>query len=836
MKHPNQTLLLVAALVLYPVGIQAAMPAATFTQAFVSSSMADAAGESAVVPTTLPESVPAQSNVAANDPASKLCADGTRAIDQGRWSDAVDLFSKVAALHADHADGALYWKAYAENKLGKSKATQDACSQLRAGFPKSRWIDDCAALEVEIRARSGKQVQIDPNASDDVKLLALNTMLRQNEALALAQIQEILKGDSSPKLKKEVQFILGSHYSDVTYAQVVRISAVEGDVRIQRGEPNYKAGNALWETAQAGLPLETGYSLVTGEGRAEIEFENASTIYLGENSVLTFNDLHVTAGIPFTELGLLSGTASLYFEPYVRGEKLILHTPSNDFISRYQDKSFARIEAFTDAVSITPLPGGNLRLTGVPRDAVQPGRTWTYLKGELLDVQGAPATPQFVAWDNWVEQRVAQRRAAIDSVLEASGLSAPIPGMAEMAGQGKFFDCAPYGTCWEPKDEAAEDQAAGQPSMYESRPGNGTRAGQTGAPHLDSPHLDAPHLDSPHLDEPHLDAPHLELAAYHPAGALGGQAQAAQSNSYAATPVSTEREYRFPCTPESLLYRMAKDPTTGRYLRVSTQLGQDQPYGWAVCHAGTWIRHRKHYAWVAGGKRHHIAPVRWVKSGKTVGFVPLHPYDVKGQPAINARHEVFAVTGKGQINEPIRVEPIRFEANLPIAYLKAPPKEYALGAMRPLPVAGAPRMEAHAFPGLPGLRGEGTKNELARGPEARGTDLSRAVVPIHFDAKEQTFMVAREEVRGGHSSTVFAPMTNRTGSLQAHSETFSGGSSFHGNSGSGASASGGSHSGGGSSSAGGGSHGGSGGGASSSASSSSSSSASSTASSSSSHH
>ena len=830
-KLGSLSVVLAAAVGLHPGSAAAAMDVAPFGQAFTGAGMVDASGGSSLATVPMSEigqpQSSSQTNLAPNDPASKLCADGTRAIDQGHWTDAVEIFSKVSALHADHADGALYWKAYAENKLGKSKASQEACAQLRAGFPKSRWIDDCGALEVEIRARSGKKVEIDPNASDDVKLLALNTMLHQNEALALAQIQEILKGDSSSKLKTEAQFILGTHYSDVTYAQIVRISAVEGDVRIQRGEPSGKAGNALWEKAVAGLPLETGFSLVTGQGRAEIEFENASTIYLGENSVLTFNDLHETAGIPFSELGLLSGTVSLYFQPYVQGEKLILHTPSSDFVSRYQDKSFARIEAFTDAVNITPLPGGNLRLPSVSKEALEPGRTWTYLEGKMVGAEGAPATQEFAAWDSWVEQRVAQRRAAIDSVLEASGLTAPIPGMAEMAGQGKFFDCAPYGTCWQPNDESDDDQDAAEQSFNPGDRQSLARSGQEA---------------------------HLELAGYHPAwgqtdqntqtqnaqtqNAQSSRPRPADSAGSAVPPELGRSGLQFPCTPESLVFRMVKDPATGKYVRVATTLTQHNDYDWAVCHAGTWIRHHKHYAWVAGGKRHHICPVRWVKSGKTVGFVPLHPYDVKGQPAINARHEVFAVTGKGQLNDPVRVVPVRFEQSLPITYLKAPPREYAVGAMRPLAAVEAPRMEAHALPRELGGKGDAVK--LAGIKTGEG---GRAVIPIHFDGKQQAFLVAREEIHGGHSTTVMAPMTNRTGSLQTRSDSFSGGSSFHGNAGGGSSggihggggASGGSHSGGGSSSSGGGSHGGGGGGAST-ASSSASSAASSAASSSGSHH
>ena len=72
-----------------------------------------------------------------------------------------------------------------------------------------------------------------------------------------------------------------------TYPQIVRLSYVEGDVRVARGKEAEKQlenvpGEATgWEQAVANLPLQTGYSLVTGTGRAEIEFEDASVVYLG---------------------------------------------------------------------------------------------------------------------------------------------------------------------------------------------------------------------------------------------------------------------------------------------------------------------------------------------------------------------------------------------------------------------------------------------------------------------------------------------------------------------------------------------------------------------------
>ena len=147
------------------------------------------------------ESAPSSSGPApgavAQAPDSGLFADGTQAINQARWADAVRYFTTVASQHGEHADGALYWKAYAQGKLGQFKPSEESCAELRSGYPKSPWIDDCDAMEVEIRAKTGKTVQIEPGQSDEVKLLALNAMMRQNEPQALKEIQDILNGDSS---------------------------------------------------------------------------------------------------------------------------------------------------------------------------------------------------------------------------------------------------------------------------------------------------------------------------------------------------------------------------------------------------------------------------------------------------------------------------------------------------------------------------------------------------------------------------------------------------------------------------------------------------------------
>jgi hypothetical protein len=134
--------------------------------------------------------------------------------------------------------------------LDKRSKALDTCAKLGHEFPGSSWIHECGALEIEIHARSGKPAEPKPGDDDDLKLLALNSLMQKDESRALAQIQEILNNsESSEKLRNEALFILGHHYSDTTYAQVVRISYVEGDVRIARGEQNEKPAGPVWEKA-----------------------------------------------------------------------------------------------------------------------------------------------------------------------------------------------------------------------------------------------------------------------------------------------------------------------------------------------------------------------------------------------------------------------------------------------------------------------------------------------------------------------------------------------------------------------------------------------------------
>jgi FecR protein len=726
-------------------------------------------------------------------PNSSLYDDGMRAINDSRWVNAEAIFTMVADQHSDHSDGALYWKSYAQKKQGHEKLAIQTCAALANQYPASSWNHDCSALAIEIGAEDGKPVEPNALKDDDLRLLALNVLMQKDESQALAQIQEILNGDYSEKLKKEALFILGHHYSDETYAQIVRISYVEGDVRIARGEDKGKPASAVWEKAVANLPLETGFSLVTGAGRAEIEFEDDSTLYLGENSVLTFNDLHTTSGAPYTDLGLLTGTVSTNVFSNIAGEQFYLRTPTDTFVAKYLSPWNVRISSYLDGDAETEVSGRLVPVSGAAPLMGAKGQTQYLRDGHLVDFAGPKDDAAlFADWDKWVADRVAQRTEANQEVMKASGLTTLIPGLADLKGQGTFFDCSPYGTCWEPKV-----QPAAQPPSHDGGqlPDDKVSQAWPGSVSAFAP------------------GAHLVRADFHPATRFSGvQAQIGLPDPFGTTDV---QDY-FPCFPSAVRYRVARDPITGASSVVDSGIGTPTAgWNWAVCHAGSWVQRRHRYCWVVGHKRHHVAPVRWVKSEHKVGFVPIHPYDVKGRPPINRKEAVFALNNKNGLS----IERLKFEPGKPIEELKSPPREFREAHLPPLVRAAAPHMEAHV---------------MKDGPRGGKMTATKAV-PLTFNAKAQTFNMSKEVVHGTKVATVSTPITNHGGTLQARGDSFVGGhggfngghggfSGGHGGYGGGGGArgggsggSGGSHGGGGSSGGGGGggSHGGGGGGGSS---------------------
>src|SRR5579862_4375105 len=103
-------------------------------------------------------------------------------------------------------------------------------------------------------------------------------------------------------------FVLAqARFTEASDNRDVFIASVEGDVRISRGDGHRPDLNKPWQQALAGELLRTGCALASGKGRAEIDFEDGSVIYMAENSLLLFTDLSATERRTLSKMTLATG-------------------------------------------------------------------------------------------------------------------------------------------------------------------------------------------------------------------------------------------------------------------------------------------------------------------------------------------------------------------------------------------------------------------------------------------------------------------------------------------------------------------------------------------------
>jgi HEAT repeat protein len=164
---------------------------------------------------------------------------GTRALDSGRWEQAIQQFQRVIEAGGARVDGAMYWIAWAQSKQGNSAAALESLTRLRQSYPNSRWVTEARALEVEIRQASGQPVRPEVVADDELKLMALNSLFRMEDQRAIPMLDKILKGTGSPKLKERALFVLAQNGSAKARQMVADIAKGGGNPDLQAKAVNY---------------------------------------------------------------------------------------------------------------------------------------------------------------------------------------------------------------------------------------------------------------------------------------------------------------------------------------------------------------------------------------------------------------------------------------------------------------------------------------------------------------------------------------------------------------------------------------------------------------------
>lgn len=511
----------------------------------------------------------------------------------------------------------------------------------------------------------------------------------------------------------------------VIHPQIVRVSLVDGDVRIARDQQQGQARNADWEKAVSGLPLESGFTLATGDGRAVIELQDASTVYLGPNSVLVLTDLTSYGTIPNTEMGLLTGTVTLHVHPAFEGEQFVLRAPTDTMVVKYPNRNDVRVSAYMDAIGLTTLANGTL-LPGKSggETTAAAGETLYYRAGKPAKVADKGDEIAMSNWDKWVAEKYTERIVAYSTVLKESGLKTLVPGLDSLQGKGRFVDCGEYGKCWEPPAPTeAELQAQAQ--------SNGEPNGKPGAAALTTSN------DSNTSGGSSAQTTVIRKTSVAQGGTNAGSGMGIGLGSY------------FPCGPDSYYYRammyqsggmLPMGMSSGMYGVMGAYGGMYSPmmWNWAVCHSGSWIYQNDRYLWVPGGQVQYQPPVQWVKWGGRQGYVPIHPRDIAGQNPTNLQNGII-----GHGRNALDAGPIKVDGGGSVKILNSPPRGAREGYQISLQRSDSPRMEGRM------LGAEGG-HAILGGSNARS-------VAISYDHGSQSFMVARP-VGGTSTRTVTEPV------------------------------------------------------------------------------
>ena len=231
--------------------------------------------------------------------------------------------------------------------------------------------------------------------------------------------------------------------SDVSYARIVRLSVVTGDVQVSR--PSHTA----WEPASVNMPVMQGMAIGTNDGFAEVQFEDGTTAWIAPNTLVQFTELALADGGRITKLTLGQGTMSVLTE-LRKGDAFSL--ASGDETITTPKNALFRIDAFHDGASVSVLGGQAEVGSATGTTQVPKGKTFAFRSKSKEQAQqnlALRANPKPDSWDKFVVSRAEETQT--EAAQSASYVNAPFSyGMADLSQYGSWNYFAGYGYGWQP--------------------------------------------------------------------------------------------------------------------------------------------------------------------------------------------------------------------------------------------------------------------------------------------------------------------------------------------------------------------------------------------------
>jgi uncharacterized membrane protein YgcG len=227
-----------------------------------------------------------------------------------------------------------------------------------------------------------------------------------------------------------------------SHARIVRLSYVDGDVELDKGD------GRSFNTAYMNMPISHGWRLWARDGQAEAEFEDGSSIRLTPDTLVVFSDLSLDSnGGRRTSVELQQGTA--YFDIRHRDQDSFQLVAGRDRIELSKSAHF-RASAEKHQVELAVLSGeaqiSNGSASGV---AVR--------KGETIHFDDDDPSRYYLAksidaddYDKWDNERVKNHDEVVSTGSVPGTNTGLVYGLSDLNTYGDYFFVPGYGYMWRP--------------------------------------------------------------------------------------------------------------------------------------------------------------------------------------------------------------------------------------------------------------------------------------------------------------------------------------------------------------------------------------------------
>lgn len=224
-----------------------------------------------------------------------------------------------------------------------------------------------------------------------------------------------------------------------SHVRIVRLSSVEGQVRIDRG-----TGQGL-EKAILNMPIVEGTRIVTGDdGLAEIEYENQSALRLTEDTEVKFSQLLMNdAGTKINQMTVVKGL--VYLDTASKGNDIYRVTVGDKTMLVARD-TLMRLTATPEQIQIAVLKGDVQLEQSQPLIVHKKETLAVDLKSGADDTIAKGVEP--VRFDKWNSEREDYGKTYADN--QGYGGPSRAYGLQDLNYYGDFFYANGYGYVWQP--------------------------------------------------------------------------------------------------------------------------------------------------------------------------------------------------------------------------------------------------------------------------------------------------------------------------------------------------------------------------------------------------